>query len=82
MKFKDNFVRWALIAGYKNKLDGTINCFICEYCQPKLFSTRKDAREYANRKYGFIKTRKDLREEPHGWRFSRVVKVRIEIEEV
>ena len=77
-----SLVRWAIKWHSKNKLDGITEHFIFAKCVPKFFLRRKIARRYANEKYGYIKTRKDLREEPHGWRFPRAVKVRITIEEI
>ena len=43
--------------------------------EPCLFSTREDARAYALKRWGYIKTRPDLRGEPHGWRIPRPVRV-------
>ena len=74
---KESLVRWALKWRSKNKLDGITEHIIFDKCQLKFFSTRKDARDFANERYGYIKTRKDLREEPFGWRVPRAVKVRI-----
>ena len=46
-------------------------------CLPALFRTRREAREYINEKYGYIRTRKDLRAEPHFWRMPRAVRVSV-----
>lgn len=48
---------------------------IWENCKPLVFQTRQEAREYANKRYGDSKTRKDLREFPHFWRVPRPVKI-------
>jgi len=48
---------------------------------PALFRTRRECRDYIKEKYGYIKNREDLREEPHGWRLPRPVKVEIVIQE-
>lgn len=48
-------------------------------CMPKFFHTRKEAREYNTKKYGYIKTRKDLRSHPFNWRMPVPVKVSIDV---
>jgi len=75
---RDSTIRWALRWRSKNDTE----YIIFENCLPKFFLTRKAARHYANEKYGYIKTRKDLRQEPHWWRFPRAIKVRIKIEQL
>ena len=42
-----------------------------------LFNTRKEARKFIKENYSFIRTRKDLRKEPHGWRMPKPVKVNV-----
>lgn len=46
-----------------------------ENCLPVLFRTRREARTYIEEKYGYIKTRTDLREYPHCWRLPIPVRV-------
>lgn len=70
---------WAGQWYSKNKLDGVYKHLLCENCLPILFKTRRECRQFINDKYGYIKERKDLREEPHGWRLPRAVKVIIQI---
>jgi hypothetical protein len=43
-----------------------------------LFSTRLEARYYINLKYGYLRDRPDLKQEPFGWMMPRAIKVRIE----
>ncbi len=50
--------------------------------QFKTFLTRKAAREWAEKHFGYIKGRKDLRIEPHCWRMPRPVRVKVTVEEV
>jgi len=69
--------RWGLIWYSKNRLDGVTTRFIYENYMPVIFRTRKDARKFNELHYGYIKTRKDLRIEPHGWRFPRTIKIKI-----
>ena len=45
---------------------------------PKLFRKRSDARIWANERFGYIKTREDLRRWPHFWRFPATIKVKVE----
>jgi hypothetical protein len=72
---------WGLQWYSKNKLNGeTRHLILCiENHVPVLFRTRKLARLYAQNRYGFIKNRKDLRNEPHGWRFPQPIKVQVTI---
>ena len=46
-----------------------------EHCRPIVFQCRSEARAFALKKYGYIKTRKDLRAEPHCWRMPVPVKL-------
>lgn len=71
---------WALLWYSRNKLDGVQKHILRDrHCRPVIFKKRWEARDYANREYGYIKTRKDLREEPHGWRMPIPVKIKIEV---
>ncbi len=66
---------WAAKWKSKNELDGTQEYLIRRMGVVKLFKTRKDARAFIKHDYGYIKTRKDLRAEPHGWRTPTPIKV-------
>jgi hypothetical protein len=44
-------------------------------CLPRLFKTRREAREFAETEYGYIRTRPDLQREPHGWTVPKSIKV-------
>lgn len=72
------FKLWGAEWYSKNAVDGESRYLIFDNCRPVLFRTRQAARDWIKRDYGYIKTRSDLREEPHGWRLPRVVKVRLE----
>lgn len=52
---------------------------IFEDLMPVLFLTRREARAWIEKKYGYIKTRKDLQSEPHCWRMPVAAKVSIEL---
>ncbi len=67
--------RWGLEWFSKNERDGITRHLIFHNLLPALFFTRKEARAFAEREYGYIRTRKDLRIEPHGWRLPRPVRV-------
>lgn len=68
---------WGVLWYSKNKLDGERKHLICRFCVPVIFSTRQEARFWIEEHYGYIKKRKDLRAEPHGWRLPKPVKVTI-----
>ena len=46
-------------------------------CLPNLFLTRKAARAWIEKEYGYIKTRPDLRSAPHHWRMPTAVLVEV-----
>ena len=67
---------WGLEWYSRNALNGETRHLMWERpLVPLLFLTRADARAYAVQRYGYIKTRPDLRREPHGWRLPRPVRV-------
>jgi len=43
--------------------------------RPLLRHTRDEIRKYIERRYGYIKNRKDLRASPHFWRIPKPVRV-------
>jgi hypothetical protein len=46
------------------------------------FKSRAAARAYRDERYGYIKTRRDLRRYPHDWRLPRVVRATLEVKEI
>ena len=74
------FDRWVLIWHSANLVDGCTERIISNNHGPLLFRTRKEARELAKLRYGYIHTRPDLRAEPHGWRLPVAVKATITIQ--
>ena len=74
---KTSVTRWAVLWHSKNKLDGIREHIIFEERLPRLFNTWQQARNYAVKKFGYIRFRKDLRSEPHGWRMPRPIKCTI-----
>ena len=70
-------VRWGALWHSNNRLDGMREHLCFENCLPVLFVTRKQCRAWITKTHGYIKTRRDLRDEPHGWRMPRPVRVTI-----
>jgi hypothetical protein len=70
---------WGILWHSKNKLNGVCEHLIYDHGLPMLFRTRKEAREWVEKNYGYIKHRKDLRGEPHGWRMPKPVKVEMQL---
>lgn len=66
---------WAAEWHSNNRLDGDNRHILYENLFPKLFHTRAEARLWIKEKHGYIASRKDLRDEPHGWRMPQPVKV-------
>lgn len=71
--------RWGALWRSNNKLDGVNQHIIFENYLPALFLTKKEAIKFIKQKYGYIATRKDLRDEPHGWRMPKPIKLKISI---
>ena len=71
---------WCLMWRSKNEKDGESKHYMLHDCLPCLFRKRREARAYASKEYGYIKHRKDLRSEPHGWRLPKPVRVTITVE--
>jgi hypothetical protein len=70
-------VKWGAEWYSRNRLNGTTRYLMwIEPNRPALFSTRQAARAWIHERYGYIRGRRDLRTEPHGWRLPRAVRVR------
>lgn len=65
-------IRWAAMSPWSDSI-----CF--ENCVPVLFRTRREAQEWTEKKYGYIRQRLDLSAAPHHWRLKSPVKVKIEM---
>ena len=70
---------WGILWRSNCKLDGKREFLIHKF-RPTIFVTRKEAREHIDEHYGYIRTRKDLQKEPHGWKIPKAVKVKIVME--
>lgn len=70
---------WAALWRSNCLLDGKREHIIYEDLKPALFRTRQTTRDFINEKYGYIATRPDLQNEPHGWRMPIPVKVKVKV---
>jgi hypothetical protein len=70
---------WGVMWHSQNKLDGVSKFLIYNSPAriPHIFKTRRLANVFIEAVYGYIRTRPDLRAEPHGWRMPKAVKVTI-----
>lgn len=90
METRVNHSAWAVLDRTVNRLDGDCSHLIGRYygkppaefggCQKLLFKTKREARAFIVEKFGYMRTRPDLRREPHGWRMPRPVKVNVTVE--
>jgi hypothetical protein len=71
-------IKWGVLWHERNRLDGYQEHLVHVGCLPVLFRTRREAREWIERTFSYIKHRPDLRGEPHGWRLPMAVRVKIE----
>jgi hypothetical protein len=71
---------WAAQWRSTNRRDGpTTHLLAGNWLTPALFPTRGAARAWIEVHYGYIRSRPDLRSEPHGWRMPRAVRVRLTV---
>ncbi len=68
---------WGGLWRSKNIQDGVREHLLYENRLPVLFRTRQEARIYIQKRYGYIKKRKDLRTEPHGWRLPIPIRLTV-----
>jgi len=71
---------WGVLWRSECRLDGRVERLVSAPWFPlktALFPSREKAREYSKQKLGYIRNRKDLREEPHGWKTPKVVQVEV-----
>lgn len=75
---REKVMIWAAMWRANNRRNGLTEFLIRRNCLPKLFKTRREARVWIEKNYGYLKEREDLRAEPLGWLLPRPVKVRVE----
>ena len=85
-------IRWGIERHSDNWLDGETRWLdpawekgLNTTPMPRLFMTRREAREYRRREYAYLNPaslgfRPDLANEPHGWKYPRVVKLQVTYE--
>lgn len=77
LKGVEKRVVWGALWRSRSSLDGPCSHIINVACLPVLFRTRQEAKDFIDKNYGYIKIRRDLREEPHGWRIPVPVRVTV-----
>ncbi len=70
-------VLWSVEFRSRTKLDGLTKYLIRESGVPVLFRSRAQACRFVDAKYGYLRGRDDLRNEPFGWMLPRPVRVTI-----
>ena len=77
---------WAAKWRSENTLDGKseylLRWTIGDVSMVRLFRTREVARSYIRSEFGYIRSRPDLRAEPHGWKMPVAVKVEVGVKEL
>lgn len=66
---------WGIQWESKNMLDGFTSHLMFRDGLPILFKTKRETLERIQSEFGYIRGRKDLRSEPHGWRMPKPVRV-------
>ena len=74
-------MKWGLLWRSNNSLNGKTKRIIWNKRRPLMFDTRQEARDYNTKHYGYIRERKDLRVEPHGWKYPTPVKIKVVLAE-
>lgn len=69
--------RWAILWDSGGPLDGLVGQ--PETGMTRLFRTRREAREYKELHFGYIRYREDLKKAPHWWKVPKVVKVTVKV---
>lgn len=90
MKAPDKkYLRWAVRWEHKNRLDGhSAHLAIHGWTEAAagnfmhLFGTRRAAQAWRDKEYGYLRQRPDLRREPFGWKYPRVVRVTVTVKEI
>lgn len=70
---------WCALWRSECKLDGKSEHIIRVNLVPVIFKTKRQCKAWIDEHYRYIKIRKDLRGEPHGWRLPKPVKIVVRI---
>jgi hypothetical protein len=73
------YERWGALWRSKNRREGRCEHLMFENYVPVFFLSKRDAREWIDKKWGYIRKRPDLQREPHGWKMPVPVRVTIEV---
>ena len=70
---------WGILWRSENKLDGKTERLRYRSGNSGwlVFETRQKARDAIEEHWGYLRTRPDLRAEPHGWKMPKAVKIKI-----
>jgi hypothetical protein len=74
------YTAWAILWRSDNLLDGESEYFLGmtdHPCRKALFNTRAEARTFITKHFGYLRDRRDLRDEPHGWKMPVPMRVKI-----
>ena len=66
---------WGLLWRSNGAMTGHCEHLIRENSVPVLFRTRREARAYRDKRFGYIRDREDLRTWPHRVKMPKVVRV-------
>lgn len=79
--------RWGIVKSSDNWLDGAREWFdpawqngLNMVPMPRMYVTRREAREACTRMRNDLKGRPDLQAQPHGWKMPRVCKIKVTFE--
>ena len=70
-------VRWGVMWRSDSAFDRLSRHLIYRKRIPVMFFTRREAREWIKKHYGYISERPDLQRKPHGWKMPVPVKLRV-----
>ena len=73
------YKRWGILFRSENIHDGKSEYLYHEHGGPLAFTTRASARAWAENHCDYIRKRKDLQGEPHGWKPAKVVRVTVKV---
>ena len=91
---KKTWTAWGVRWKSKNRIDGESRQHLIGSCGvspiPELrgctgalmFATKRECIQHIKQKYGYIAKRKDLRDEPHGWRMPQATRIKITVREL
>lgn len=73
-------IRWAVLWRSDNRLDGKQEYLVGDgKGLPLVFLSRSACRAYIQNHYSYIRTRPDLKVEPHGWKMPQAIKVLVSV---